>query len=63
MRSAIDATKGGTLINKMETEAYDSIEEMMLNNYQQFHKKTLFKKAALHDVISTLSFHDFVCLH
>jgi len=34
VRSAIDAAAGGTLINKMEDEAYNLIEEMALNNFQ-----------------------------
>ena len=33
-RSAIDVVTGGTLINKIEDEAYDLIKEMALNNYQ-----------------------------
>jgi len=32
LRSTIDAVAGGTLINKIEDEAYNIIEEMALNN-------------------------------
>jgi len=34
MRSMIDAAVGGTLINKMEDEAYNLMEEMTLNKFQ-----------------------------
>jgi len=34
VRFAIDVAVGGTLMNKMENEAYNHIEEMALNNYQ-----------------------------
>jgi len=33
LRSMIDATAGGTLMSKMEEEAHNLIEEMVLNNY------------------------------
>jgi len=33
VRSTIDATARGTLMNKTENEAYHLIEEMALNNY------------------------------
>jgi len=33
MRSTIDADVGGTLINKMEDEAFTLIEWMTLNNF------------------------------
>jgi len=33
VRSMIDATTGGTLMSKMEKEAYNLIEEITLNNY------------------------------
>jgi len=34
VRSIIDAAAGGTLMSKMEEEAYNLIKEMALNNYQ-----------------------------
>ena len=34
MRSTIDAAVGGTLMNKMEDEAFNLIEKMALNNFQ-----------------------------
>ena len=34
VRSTIDATTGGTLMSKIEDEAYNLIEEMALNNFQ-----------------------------
>ena len=34
MRSMIDAAAGGTLMSRTEDEAYNLIEEMVLNNYQ-----------------------------
>jgi len=33
VQSTIDATVGGTLMNKMEDEAYSLIEDMALNSY------------------------------
>ena len=33
VRSMIDVAVGGTLMRKMEEEAYNLIEEMTLNNY------------------------------
>jgi len=33
MRSTIDTAMSGTLMNKIEDEAYNLIEEMALNNY------------------------------
>ena len=34
VRSTIDAAVGGTLMSKIEDEAYNLIEEMALNNFQ-----------------------------
>ena len=34
VRSTIDASTGGTLMNKTKDEAYNLIEEMSLNNFQ-----------------------------
>jgi len=34
VRSTIGAAAGVTLMNKMEDEAYNPIEEIVLNNYQ-----------------------------
>ena len=34
IRSTIDAAAGGTLMNKIEDEAYTLIDEMTLNNFQ-----------------------------
>ena len=34
IRSIIDAATGGTLMNKIENEAYTPIKEMALNNFQ-----------------------------
>jgi len=34
LRSTIDATAAGTLVNKTEHEAYNLIEEITLNNLQ-----------------------------
>ena len=34
VRSTIDVTAGGTLIRKIEDEAYNLIEEISLNNFQ-----------------------------
>jgi len=34
VQSTIDTAAGGTLMNKMEDEAYNLIEEMALNNFQ-----------------------------
>ena len=36
VRSTIDAAVRGTLMNKIEDEAYNLIEEMTLNNFQWF---------------------------
>jgi len=33
VRSTIDAVAGGTLMNKIEDEAYNLIEKMALNNF------------------------------
>jgi len=35
MRFKIDAAASGTLMNKTEDEAYNMIEEMVLNNFQR----------------------------
>lgn len=45
MRFMIDAAIGGTLINKTVDEAYNLIEEMVLNNYQCSNERTPSKKA------------------
>jgi len=39
MRSTIDATVGGTLMNKTEDEAYNLIKEMTLNNFRWSNKR------------------------
>jgi len=39
VRSTIDTAAGGTLMNKMEDEAYNLIEEMTLSNYLWSNKK------------------------
>ena len=40
VRSTIDTTMGGTLMNKIGDEAYNLIEEMTLNNYQWLNKRS-----------------------
>ena len=35
MRSIIDAAAGGTLMNKTEDEAFNLMEELVLNNFQR----------------------------
>jgi len=39
MRSVIDAFAGGTLMSKTEDEAYNLIEEIVINNYQGSNKR------------------------
>jgi len=34
VRSVVDVATGGIIMNKMKDEAYNLIEEMVLNNYQ-----------------------------
>ena len=40
LRSTIDATPGGTLMNKTKDEAYNLIEKMALNNFQWLYERT-----------------------
>jgi len=44
MQSIIDAMVGGTLMNKMEDEAYNLIKEMALNNNQWFNERSQPKR-------------------
>ena len=44
MKSIIDATAGGTLMNKTEEEEYNLIQKMALNNYQWSNKSSPSKK-------------------
>ena len=42
--STIDVAAGGTLMNKMEDEAYNLIEKIALNNYQWPNVRGQFKR-------------------
>ena len=44
LRSTINATVGGTFMNKIEDEAYNLIEEMALNNFQWSSKRAQPKR-------------------
>ena len=46
IRFVVDAMIGETLMNKMEDEAYNLTEEMLLNNCQWPNKRTPSKKVA-----------------
>ena len=58
VRSTINAAAGGTLMSKIEDEAYNLIEEMALNNFQwsidQTHPKQVGGKLEV-DAITLLS--------
>ena len=45
VRSNIDATAGGTLMNKMDDKAYNLTEKMTLNNHQWSSKRGQSKRA------------------
>ena len=44
MRSTIDATTEGTLVKKIEDEAYNLIEDMTLNNFQWSRERAQHKR-------------------
>ena len=44
MISTIDVAAGGTLMNKTKDEAYNLIEEMMLNRYQWSNERSQPKR-------------------
>jgi len=46
VRSTIDAAAGGTLMNMMKDEAYNLIEEIVLNNFQWSTKRGQSKRVA-----------------
>ena len=59
LRSTIDATVGGNLVNETEDEAYNLTEEMALNNFQQSFERTQPKQVRSKlelDTISMLSY-------